>query len=191
MIGALLSIPSLSLSARGLDRMHKRGFRELTESNSMVMRVLSPGGDRITDLARKGNMTKQSMGYLVDQLEVAGYVERLADPHDGRAAIIRRTAKGWNANRAVAEEVALIEQEWAQMIGPAKMKQLKTLLTELVEKLGFEFLGSSVDVATRPAPPPRYPAERWTPRSQSPTSRRRPASSTRSSSTPHSSSPSR
>jgi DNA-binding MarR family transcriptional regulator len=149
MIGALLAIPNLELNARGLPRLHARGFTEMTESNSTVLKVLGPDGDRITELARRATMTKQSMGYLVDQLEAAGYVERVADPRDGRATIIRRTAKGWAANRAAAEEVALLEREWAGLIGQVKMKQLKGLLAELVARLGYRFEGSYVDVATR------------------------------------------
>lgn len=149
MIGALLSIPNLSLSARVHSRLHERGFKEITDSNATVLRVLSPDGDRITDLARMASMTKQSMGYLVDQLEGAGYVERATDPRDARAWIIRRTEKGWAYNRAAAEEVGRLQQEWARLLGQKKMNQLKTLLAELVAKLGYRYEGSSVDIATR------------------------------------------
>ena len=149
MIGALLSIPNLNLTARVHLRLHARGFKEITESNLTVLRVLSPDGDRITDLARAASVTKQSMGYLVDQLEAAGYVQRVADPRDGRAWIIRRTQKGWAYNRAAAEEVAQLQQEWARLLGTRKMKQLTNLLSELVAKLGYQYEGSSVDIATR------------------------------------------
>ena len=154
MIGALLAIPNLELNARGHDRLHVRGFREVTASNSTALKVLSVEGDSITELARKATMTKQSMGYLVDQLETAGYVERVTDPRDARAVIVRRTEKGWKANRAAAEEVARIEKEWATLLGPTKMRQLKALLAELVEKLGYRFEGSAPDVATRPITQP-------------------------------------
>ena len=149
MIGALLAIPSFNLSARVHARLHERGFREITDSNSTVMKLLDTDGDRITELARRASMTKQSMGYLVDQLEAAGYVERVIDPSDARAFIIRRTKVGWAYNRAAAEEVAQLQEEWARLLGHAKMKQLKALLAELATKLGYKYEGSSVDVATR------------------------------------------
>ena len=149
MIGALLSIPSLNLTARVHSRLRERGFKEITESNLTVLRVLSPDGDRITDLARTASVTKQSMGYLVDQLEAAGYVQRVTDPRDARAWIIRRTEKGWAYNRAAAEEVARLQHEWARLLGPRKMKQLRNLLAELVAKLGYQYEGSSVEIATR------------------------------------------
>jgi DNA-binding MarR family transcriptional regulator len=151
MIGALLTIPALNITTHVNARLRERGFDEITDSNSVVMKVLGPDGDRITELARKASITKQSMGYLVDQLEATGYIERATDPRDARAVIIRRTRKGWAFNRAAAEDVAQLEKVWARLLGPAKMQQLKALLAELVAKLGYEFEGSSVDIATRPA----------------------------------------
>ena len=50
MIGALLSIPSFELSARVHQRLHSRGFEEVTDSNSTVMKLLGPEGDRINRL---------------------------------------------------------------------------------------------------------------------------------------------
>jgi DNA-binding MarR family transcriptional regulator len=150
MIGALLSIPSFDLSAQVHQRLHSRGFKEVTDSNSTIMKLLGPEGDRITELARKAGMTKQSMGYLVDQLGEAGYVERVADPRDARAVIIRRTKKGWAYNRAAAEEVAKLQEEWTRLLGPAKMKELKSLLAELVAKLGHRYEGSYLEAVTRP-----------------------------------------
>lgn len=149
MIGALLTIPTFRLTARVNAALRDRGFDDITDSNSVVLRALSPDGRRITELAATAGMTKQSMGYLVAQLEAAGYVERVADPRDGRAAIIRRTKKGWAYSRAAAEEVARLQQEWAELLGPAKMKLLKRLLAELVGKLGARYEGSAADVASR------------------------------------------
>lgn len=62
-----------------------------------------------------------------------------------------RTAdeKGWAYNRAAAEEVARLQQEWARLLGTRKMKQLTNLLAELVAKLGYQYQGSSVDIATQ------------------------------------------
>ena len=150
MIGALLSIPSFDLSARVHHRLHSRGFREITDSNSTVMKLLGPEGDRITELANKAGVTKQSMGYLVEQLETAGYVERVDDPIDARAVIIRRTKKGWAYTRAAAEEVAKLQEEWTQLLGRAKMKELKSLLAELVAKLGHHYEGSCLEAVARP-----------------------------------------
>ena len=77
------------------------------------------------------------------------YVERVADPNDARAFVIRRTRKGWAYNQAAAEEVAKIQEEWTLLLGPAKMKALKSLLAELVAKLGHHYEGSYLDAVRR------------------------------------------
>ena len=42
-------------------------------------------------------MTKQSVGEVTSDLEQRGYVERVPDPSDGRAKIIRLTERGHEA----------------------------------------------------------------------------------------------
>ena len=49
---------------------------------------------RSPTLAERAQMTKQSMGELVRHLEAHGYVERMPDPADGRAKLVRATDRG-------------------------------------------------------------------------------------------------
>src|SRR5260370_36380372 len=48
-------------------------------------------GSRITELARHANVTAQAMSEVVAYLERHRYVERGADPSDGRAKLVRPT----------------------------------------------------------------------------------------------------
>ena len=48
-------------------------------------------GSRLTDLADRSGLTKQAVGEAVAELERKGYVERVPDPLDGRAKIIKLT----------------------------------------------------------------------------------------------------
>ena len=52
-------------------------------------------GSRITYLAEHANIAIQAMGELVTYLAERGYVERVPDPSDGRAKLVRLTARGW------------------------------------------------------------------------------------------------
>jgi hypothetical protein len=56
-----------------------------TSTSMSGSRWLTPGA-RITDLAERAQVTKQTAGFLVDQLERAGYVRRVPDPRDARAS---------------------------------------------------------------------------------------------------------
>jgi DNA-binding MarR family transcriptional regulator len=157
LIGALLGFPNLALTARVFQALQARGFTDISPAHQPVMKVLGPEGNTITDLARRVGMTKQSMGYLVDQLESCGYVERIPSPADGRAVIVRRTKKGWVYNRAALEEVTAIHREWTALLGQAKMARLTALLRELSSKLGFAYEGSVPDLAARM---PGFPTSR-------------------------------
>ena len=70
------------------------GHGELTQTHINLTRNLDEDGTRLTVLARRAAMTKQSMGELVDQIERTGLIERRPDPSDGRAKLICFTDKG-------------------------------------------------------------------------------------------------
>ena len=82
-------------------------------------------------MAERAQITKQSMGYLVDYLEECGYVERRPDPSDRRAALIVLTERGWEQVRAALGIIAAIENEWTRSLGEERMEQLRELLGEL------------------------------------------------------------
>ena len=150
MIGSLLNIPALSIRRRVLEALHRSGFGDVTPSHEPVLMLLETDGSRITALAQKAGMTKQSIGYLVDQLERLGYVERSPDPADRRAQLVTRTRRGWAYDQAATKEVLRIEREWTDLLGESRMQQLKKLLGELTESLGVRYEGSHAQVARRP-----------------------------------------
>jgi hypothetical protein len=88
-------------------------------------------------------MTKQAAGYLVDSLVQHGYLERIPDPIDGRAQIVRRTAKGWEIYRLARHHVQEVQEEWTRAYGEENMQQLLSLLRDLVHHvLGIPDRGS-------------------------------------------------
>ena len=82
-----------------------------------ITRHLSLQGDRLTDLAERAGMAKQSMASLVDQCEAWGLVTRAADPHDARARRVCFTPVGlaWLAGFRTA--VAQAEAEFRSEVG--------------------------------------------------------------------------
>src|SRR3954452_22608254 len=72
-----------------------------------------------------------SMAELVLHLERLGYVERVADPSDRRAKLVRATPRGGQLYAIAREVVAELEAEWTRRLGKAKMRQLRALLEEL------------------------------------------------------------
>lgn len=144
LLGALLSIPADVLEHGVFEQYAKAGHSEVRLMYSSILRYLPPEGCRVTDLARPAHMTKQAAGYLVDSLVQQGYLERLPDPLDGRAQIVRRTAKGWELYRLARHYVLEVQEEWTRVYGEENMQQLLALLRDLVHRvLGFPDRGSS------------------------------------------------
>lgn len=107
------------------------GYDEVRPAHSSVLRNLSPDGSRVTDLAARAGMTKQSMAYLVEQLEGAGLVDVGPDPADGRAKQVRFTARGAEVVAAAVRLSAQYERALGKRIGVQKLRQLRALLEEI------------------------------------------------------------
>jgi DNA-binding MarR family transcriptional regulator len=79
-----------------------------------------------------GQSSPRPRSNLVDALEERGYVERVADPTDGRARLIRFTERGWQqAHAALLEILGDIEDGWAELLGRRRFAQLRRDLLEL------------------------------------------------------------
>ena len=132
MLGALLRIPFQAIVARIAAGLAARGFADLRPAQFAVFQLVDSEGTRLTDLAERAQVTKQSMGGLVDALEAGGYVERLQDPSDRRAKIVRLTHKGWAVDAAAREILRETEAEWGQALGRERILELKATLKDLI-----------------------------------------------------------
>jgi DNA-binding MarR family transcriptional regulator len=112
-------------------RFAERGHPEIRPAHDNVMQFLDDGGTRVSELAARAQMTKQAMAELVAHLERLGYVERVPDPSDRRAKLVRATQRGKQLYGIAREVVAEMEAEWTRLLGPAKMRRLRELLEEL------------------------------------------------------------
>lgn len=132
LIGALLRIPFQATVARVREHLSRAGFTDLTMAHFQVFQHLPPRGARITALAAQAQMTKQSMGVLVEHLEQRGYLERRPDPRDKRASLINLTARGRALVEVARAAILELEQEWELQLGTDRMHQLRSTLRVLV-----------------------------------------------------------
>lgn len=137
-IGILLRAPFEELVTRITDGLREAGFDDIRPAHTAVFQHISAEGSRLSELAERAQLTKQSMGYLVDYLEERGYVERQADPTDRRATLILLTERGWAEVRAALQIIAAVEQDWAKRLGTRRIEQLRGLLTDLARTHGPE-----------------------------------------------------
>jgi DNA-binding MarR family transcriptional regulator len=117
------------------ERLAAEGFDDLRPAHSPVFQHIERGGTRIGVLAERAQMTNQSMGYLVDALEMRGYVQRQPDPADRRASLVVITDRGRAQIAAARRLIAEIEREWSDRIGRERMASLREALEALAESM--------------------------------------------------------
>ncbi len=112
-------------------RLADTPYDDIRISHGCVFGNIDPDGTRLTDLAERARMTKQSVGEVTSDLEQRGYVERVPDPSDGRAKIIRLTERGRAAQALGIGLIDGIEQEWAERFGAERVAALREALESI------------------------------------------------------------
>jgi len=136
---------------RALAKFTERGHAGLQPAHTAVITNLSLEGERLTELARRASMTKQGMGQLVNEVERLGYVQRVPDPTDSRAKIVRFTGRGRRLMAHGVELGAQIQREYAKLIGRERLQVLHDTLDELRHRL------REGEAGMPPAPARRHP----------------------------------
>jgi DNA-binding MarR family transcriptional regulator len=134
-LGLLLREPYRIASEELHNRIALRGHPEVRAPHGNVFGFLDAEGTQVSELARRAQITKQSMADLVAHLERHGYVERVPDPGDRRAKLVRATARGREVYAIARDVIAELEREWTARLGARKMRRLRELLQELNEAL--------------------------------------------------------
>jgi DNA-binding MarR family transcriptional regulator len=135
MIGALLRIPREAALRQVVAGLAAADFGDVRPAHFTVFQHMPPEGIRLTALADAALMTKQSMGYLVDDLETLGYAERVPDPTDRRAKVVRLTVRGRAVEETVRTVIRQIEADWAARLGQEEYQHLTRLLRALIALL--------------------------------------------------------
>ena len=148
-LGALLRAPFELMLDHHFDKLARAGFADVRIAHGAVLRYIARDGSRITELAERARMTKQSMAELVEYLRARGYVELVPDPSDGRAKLVRLTARGWKVHATLVASSGVFERKCAQGLGEQKWRQLRSLL----EEFAAWARASAPDQASRPVAP--------------------------------------
>ena len=135
MIGALLRIPREVAIKQVVAGLVAAGFGDVRPAHFTVFQHMSTEGIRLTALAEAALMTKQSMGYLVDDLEAHGYVERVPDLTDRRAKVVQLTERGREVEATVRAVIQQMEAEWEARLGRDNYAHLLRLLRALITLL--------------------------------------------------------
>ncbi|MFN2545624.1 MAG: MarR family winged helix-turn-helix transcriptional regulator [Actinomycetota bacterium] len=132
-VSRLLLEAHRALGGELLEGLSERGYADVRPGHAaLFMTIDRRTGTRLTELARRARMTKQGMMLLVDELEERGYVRRVPDPEDGRAKIVRLTARGRNYVAEARRAMAAVESRARRQLGWRRFAAFRTALEELV-----------------------------------------------------------
>jgi DNA-binding MarR family transcriptional regulator len=108
-------------------------FQGLRSSQLRVVSLTPPDGLRVTELADHVGMTPQALGEFVKDLRTLGLLEVVADPADGRARIVRPTARGLEAASQWSDTIQAMEDEWRARLGQRRWDAMRRVLADVVE----------------------------------------------------------
>ena len=121
------------LNERGVAHFGEQmGVDTLRAAHTNLFPYIEMEGTRLTELANRIGISKQAVGQLVDELEQMGVVERVPDPEDGRAKLIRFVHE--NGEPILMRGMAVLGELEAQMqdeIGARRMKHLHDALLSI------------------------------------------------------------
>lgn len=127
----LMTIAARSAESRIHAALRAAGHTDITLAQGRIVAGIDPEGTRLSVLAERAQVARQTATALVDRLERAGYVERVPDPADGRARLARLTEQARAQLPVARAEEQRIEQEWEAHLGAERMHALREALTML------------------------------------------------------------
>ncbi|HYH54248.1 MAG TPA: MarR family winged helix-turn-helix transcriptional regulator [Solirubrobacterales bacterium] len=128
---ALMAVVSEAFFAEFRTELDQSEYGDIRPTHGCVFRYVQDEGLRLTEIAERANMTKQSVGEVVDDLVVRGYAQRIPDPEDRRAKLICLTERGEAAQAYGRRVFTKVEKRWGERYGAERIAGLRELLEEI------------------------------------------------------------
>jgi DNA-binding MarR family transcriptional regulator len=107
-------------------------YASLRMSFEPFISLLGQDGMRLTELARALGISKQACNQATNQIEAAGYIERIPDLSDRRAKLVRLNATGLRLRADGIDASRALERHCVGMIGEDDLETLRSLMARLV-----------------------------------------------------------
>lgn len=123
----------------GVARVREHFGVPIRAAHTLLFPHIDLKGTRLTELARRLGITKQAVSQLVLELEEMGVLQRLPDPHDGRAKLVCFvTGEGQLGIASGVNLLLELERELSAEVGADTMTSLHEALTRLLPVLERE-----------------------------------------------------
>jgi len=135
--GQLLFRCARLLNDLGLARVRAATGVAIRPAHAALFPHIDLDGTRITEIARRAGVSKQAVGPVIAELVEWGMMERVPDPADGRAHLIRY-AVGDDGEHSIVlglRVLGTLEGELGVETGPGRWAALHDALTALLPAL--------------------------------------------------------
>ncbi|MET9342531.1 MarR family winged helix-turn-helix transcriptional regulator [Nonomuraea sp. NPDC003727] len=132
--GVLLGLAFNQFVAELHEHLAEHGFTDLRPTFGYAFKVLAVEPTTTSGLAAKLQITPQGAAKTVEEMVAAGYVERVADPADGRVKMLHLTGAA-RALMATAHDFHVdFERRMAAELGEAEVATLREVLGAVVAR---------------------------------------------------------
>jgi DNA-binding MarR family transcriptional regulator len=114
------------------ERFAANGYADVRPSyGSVLLPLFEEDGLRMSELAKRARLSKQTMTEMVRRLERDALVERRSDPSDGRASLIFLTARSRAFEPVAAGVLDELDRLVRRRLDAERVEELKAALREL------------------------------------------------------------
>jgi DNA-binding MarR family transcriptional regulator len=131
-------LPALLRPGRGVyglfirDALAAAGFTDMPGNGGYVLGLADPDGAPLSDVIADLGVSKQNAKELIDALVVRGYLQRTADPEDGRRVILTLTNRGRSASATVLATAQEVNARLLAIVGAERMLHTQETLQALL-----------------------------------------------------------
>lgn len=104
--------------------MREAGWPEVTRPQTMVLITITRGARRPAEIARRLNITRQSVGKTIAEMLELGLVVLDEDPNDRRAKVVSISELGHQRHRDSRDAVRAMTEELSRRIGDQRVANL-------------------------------------------------------------------
>lgn len=133
-LGYLLAKASQHWNELVAEAFRRQGHSEVRPSfGSVLVPLFEDDGLRMSELASRAHVAKQTMTTMVRLVERAGLVRRRPDPDDARATRVELTARGRRFKPVATRELFRLEARITARLGERRTAALRAALTQVIE----------------------------------------------------------
>jgi DNA-binding MarR family transcriptional regulator len=132
----LTQLSGFALAAAVLDRLADAGHPEVRTAHGFLIQHLINEPRPVGEIANRMGVTQQAVSKSASELESMGYLERVADPGDGRVRILRLTRRGRSLVDVTREIRRALESEIEATVGQRSARAARRGLLAALEVAG-------------------------------------------------------